>query len=635
MTSLRLRLFGGFELEGASGLPLARRKAEAVLAYLALPAGRAHPRDELVALLWGNRSDNEARHSLRQILYLLRKTLAADGALIVDDRTVTLDPSQVDVDVTRFETSAALGTPDALAEAVGLYQGELLAGFDIREDEFEDWLLGERERLRELVLDAHERLLQHQVGVHDDVAATETARRLLALDPLREAIYRTLMRLYHRAGRQEAAIRQYQKCAAVLRQELGIDPDAETHALYREIVEDRTAPERSIAVLPFDNYSDDPKLNFFALGLTEDLTTALGRVPGLFAIATNSAATFRGSSVSVKQAVEALGVRYVLEGSVQKAREKLRITAQLVDTLSGNHLWVDRFDREAEDVFALQDEIVKNVLVELRVKLTAGEWARVESQGTRNLEAWLLLVEGDAEYREYTREGMVRARSLLERAHKLDPNWAWPLALLAGIRYHEARRGWSASPEKLIRRGIELAERAIEIDPYGPRGYQSLGGLLILRGETERGIEVKRKAIELAPNDSSTLAGLANSLVWLGQEQEAVELMERALPLSPIPPWYYPHAYGFALQLVGRKEEAVEVLEEAIRLYSKRAEIRARLATVYVDLGRLDEANAVVDKLLQLDPHYTASRYLRNYHIPDPRLAAWLKDLLLRAGLPA
>ena len=184
----------------------------------------------------------------------------------------------------------------------------------------------------------------------------------------------------------------------------------------------------SIAVLPFENYSDDTKLNFIASGLTEDLTAALSRAPGLFVIGRNSADTYKGQPIDVKQVAEEQGVQYVLEGSLQKANGKLRITIQLVDALNGRLLWADRFDREAKDIFTVQDEIVKQVMVELQVKLTEGAAERVASRGTDNLEAWLLRTEAYGELVKFSREGMIRARELYEAAHRADPNWSRPVS---------------------------------------------------------------------------------------------------------------------------------------------------------------------------------------------------------------
>ena len=390
----------------------------------------------------------------------------------------------------------------------------------------------------------------------------------------------------------------------------------------------------SIAVLPFENYSDDPKLGFLASGLTEDLTAALSRAPELFVIARNSASTYKGKPLDVKRVAEEQSVQYVLEGSVQKAGDKLRITAQLIDALNGRHLWANRFDSQVRDVFALQDEIVKNVIVELQVKLTQDTVARVASRGTDNLEAWLLRIEAYGEFFKFTREGMTRARELSEAAHQADPNWSRPLAVLASIDWYQAKQGWSASKEESIQSGMALAQRAIQMDPDDPLGYQALGNLFALSGQFERSIELRRKAAELAPNDLLAVAGLATRLKDFGGEQEAVELLEQAMRLSPKHPWWVPSAYGVALHLVGRKEEAVASFKKAIALKPNHIVPHAFLTAVYADLGRIDEAKATANEVMRLYPKFTASRFMQSHTLHDPVRDTRFKDLMQQAGLP-
>lgn len=241
MASLQLTLLGGFQARIGTGparvLPI--RKAQALLAYLALPAGRAHPRDKLATLLWGDSPENQARNSLRQALFALRRTLPAGGVRAEGD-AVALDPAAVEVDVAAFERGLAEGTPAALAAAAQVYRGDLLAGLSVEGAAgFEEWLLGERERLRELALEALAKLLAHQRGAGQTDAAIQTALHLLGLDPLQEPAHRTLMRLYLEAGRRGAALRQYQACVSILQRELGAEPEADTQALYQSILRER------------------------------------------------------------------------------------------------------------------------------------------------------------------------------------------------------------------------------------------------------------------------------------------------------------------------------------------------------------------------------------------------------------
>ena len=321
---------------------------------------------------------------------------------------------------------------------------------------------------------------------------------------------------------------------------------------------------------------------------------------------------------------------------MQKSGDQLRITAQLVDAIKGHHLWTDRFDRHAGDVFAVQDEITKRVFTELQVELTEGEHARMAAGGTDNLDAWLLRIEAYSEYIKFTRESQIRARELYQAAHKADPNWAFPVAGIAFTHWYEARRRWSDSRDESIRLGIEAAEQAIELQPNEPIGYMALGNLMFLTGELDQAIEYRRKAVELAPNAFTTVGGLAIRLSEANQEQEAIELFERAIRLSPKHPWWVEFGYGMALHLVGRKEEAVETYKRGLNTGTgeKNAPLRARLAAVYADLGRMDEAKAEINEVLRLNPKFTAATYQKSYPFPTVERNNWYTDLLVQSGLP-
>ncbi|MFQ5897882.1 MAG: AAA family ATPase [Candidatus Methylomirabilia bacterium] len=243
---LSLTLLGGFraQLASGSGLTLPTKKTEALLAYLAVRPGQAQPRDKLAALLWGERAEEQARASLRQSISALRKALAVTvpPSLLVEGNTLALSPSAVDVDVAAFERLVAGGSAETLEQAAALYHGELLEGLTLREAPFEEWLLSERERLRELALEALAKLLAHQRAAGSTEQAIQTALRLLALDPLQESVHRTLMRLYARVGRRGTGLRQYQVCVAVLQRELGVEPEVETKELYQELLQQRVCP---------------------------------------------------------------------------------------------------------------------------------------------------------------------------------------------------------------------------------------------------------------------------------------------------------------------------------------------------------------------------------------------------------
>src|SRR5262245_17582155 len=244
MTHLRLTLLGGFRsrLDSDEPLAISVKKSQALLAYLAMPLGQVHPRDKLAALLWGDMREPQARAGLRQTLFTLRKVLGQPEPLRLVGETVALDPALVAVDVKAFEDGVARGTRDALEEAVALYRGDLLEGLALQEPPFEEWLIAERLRLRELALEALARLLSQQRDAGALEEAVQTGLRLVALDSLQEPVHRTLMRLYAQLGRRGAALRQYQVCVAALQRELRAEPDDETKTLYQQILQRQPAP---------------------------------------------------------------------------------------------------------------------------------------------------------------------------------------------------------------------------------------------------------------------------------------------------------------------------------------------------------------------------------------------------------
>lgn len=240
MSILKISLFGGFRAQFDSGekLQVSTKKAQALLAYLAMKAGQPQPRDKIAALLWGDTGEEQARHSLRQTLVGLRKAISGESESILrtESDSLSLDPEQLEVDAAELQRLAAVDTEESLEKASALYQGDLLEGLNVNEDPFEEWLLSERERLRELAQEILARLVGMYGRAKNFEMAAKTANRLLTLDPLQEAVHRTLMKLYAQMGRREAALKQYQTCVAILEKELGMEPEEETKQIYEDIL---------------------------------------------------------------------------------------------------------------------------------------------------------------------------------------------------------------------------------------------------------------------------------------------------------------------------------------------------------------------------------------------------------------
>jgi len=390
----------------------------------------------------------------------------------------------------------------------------------------------------------------------------------------------------------------------------------------------------SVAVLPFKNLSGDEKDGLIAKGLTEDIITALSRVQELFVIASASSFAYEGKTVKISQVSEELGVRYILDGSVQRSKDRLRFTVQLVDAVAGHQLWADRFDHKAEDLFVLQDDIVRKILVELQVKLTDGEFARIHSRKTKNLDAWLLLNQGLHEGLKYTREGMSRARELFEEARKKDPNWERPLVGLSWTYWYEARMGWTDERDEWIRKSSELAEKAVEWAPEEPGGYQMLGMLALSNRDYGRALSYRKKAYALAPNDYFVILGLGSVLYKSGEPKKATDVLSKAARQNPNHPVVLTWAIAEANLVAEDYEAAIETSIQAIARQPDAVMPHTFLAAAYSALGLTDEAQTEAAKVLQLNPNFIVSAWMKSRLLKDPADTERYANLLLKAGLP-
>jgi TolB-like protein/class 3 adenylate cyclase len=390
----------------------------------------------------------------------------------------------------------------------------------------------------------------------------------------------------------------------------------------------------SIAVLPFDNLSGDPKQDLFVDGFTENIITALAKVPKLFVIARNSTFTYKGKPVKVQKVAEELGVQYVLEGSVQRSGGTIRITAQLIDALSGKHVWAERYDRGVKDVFVLQDEITLNILTALQVTLTEGEQARMQGR-TDNLEAYLQYLKALARFRRFRREDNQRARELSERAIELDPDYASAWVLQAWTHQMDGRFGWSESRADSYKRAAEIARKRLAVDDMNRGVHTLLSGIYRSQLKFDESLAAGRKAIALAPSVADGHAVLAVTTYYAGDFEETVALTKEAMRLNPHYPTWYLYRIGVAYRMLGRYEEAVDALEANKDRQSKPnlAALTALTAT-YAMMGRTEDARAVVAETLALYPKATVRRAAKMHYFKDPAHLERILAALRKAGLP-
>jgi adenylate cyclase len=389
----------------------------------------------------------------------------------------------------------------------------------------------------------------------------------------------------------------------------------------------------SIAVLPFVNMSGDPKQEYFSDGITEDIITALSKLQSLFVIARNSTFTYKGKTVKAQQVAEELGVQYVLEGSVQKAGDRVKITAQLIDAIKGHHLWSERYDRDLKDIFALQNEITIKILTALQVKLVAGEQAILWVKGTSNLEAYEKYLQALEYHVLFSKEGEVAARQLVEEAIALDPHYAMAHALLAQIFLAEVRFGWTKTPAEAMERAEKLAQKAMALDPQTPVAYHAMGQIHLFRREHDEAVAWGERAVAVNPNSDSSNAFLAWFLTSSGRPQEAIPLLEKAIRRNPLPPGWYRSILGFAYRDSGRYEEAIVEFKKSLALSPEFVAPRLGLVSTYVLAGREEEARREVGELLRIDPKYSLERAMKTSFYKNQADIERFSNALRKAGL--
>jgi adenylate cyclase len=418
-----------------------------------------------------------------------------------------------------------------------------------------------------------------------------------------------------------------------------LDPKDAGKSISLEKIAFALPDKPSIAVLPFDNLSESPGQDFLADGLTENIIATLARVPDLFVIARASSMTYKGRPVKVQQVAEELGVRYVLEGSVQKAGERVRVTAQLIDALTGHHLWAERYDREIRDIFALQDELVLKIAVALQINLTEGEQARFRYGTTNNIHAWEKVVTALPLFFEFTKASSRRARALFEEALELDPQYALASAYLAWCHITDYRFGFTEDAEASLKQARDLANQTLRLGSELPEALSVFGMLNMVDGKFEDAVMAARKAADLAPGHAAILAQVGIILNYAGDWQEALDLFERAARLNR----FYPSFYAIFLcrlwAKAGDLDRAVQYGRDGILRAGEEDKglkgfIHGSLAWAYATAGRMEEARKEMAEGLRVFPQLSVAAYRRATYYRDPVQFEEYLEVLRAAGLP-
>ena len=389
----------------------------------------------------------------------------------------------------------------------------------------------------------------------------------------------------------------------------------------------------SIAVLPFENMTGDPKQEFFTDGFTEEIITSLAKISSLFVISRNSSFTYKGKPVKVQQVSEELGVRYVLEGSIQKSGNRVRINAQLIDAVSGKHLWSEHYDRSMKDIFALQDEINLKILTALQVQLTAGEQARVWAKGTKNLDAYLKLMQVRENVLQMNMESLARARRLAEETIALDPKYAEPYAWMGATHYLEGFLGLSKSPKESMAQAIEWELKALAIDNSLALAYARLGYVYALTQRHEEGIAELEKAVAMDPNSALAHQFLGAAFRFAGRSEEAISEIKKAIRLEPFAPGIYYQNLGLSYLLKGDCEEAVQACRKGLERERDNMMSYIMATAVYGSCGREEEARKTAKEILRLNPKYTPEAWGKKLPYKNPKDREQVLEGLRKAGL--
>jgi adenylate cyclase len=417
------------------------------------------------------------------------------------------------------------------------------------------------------------------------------------------------------------------------------DPSSITQALLGE----GTAPPEhaAIAILPFGDLSATGDQGYLAEGIAEEIITGLAKFPDLVVIAHNATLAYEDQEVDVRKVGQELNVNYVVEGSIQRANQDVRITAQLIDTRSGRQLWAERYDRQVSSIFGIRDDISQSVagtLMTTTGKLTQAEIARITAKDPRNFTAYDYLMRGWHEWRKFTPEANRAARDLFEKARAADPEYARAYAGLAWTYAMDYDLGWTEDYDGAIKNVLDLATQAVRLDSNDYRSHWVLGWAYLYNWEHGRAIASYARARELNPNDAELLAEMGNLLVYIGKPQQAIDQIKDAIRLNPLHDDWYVEYLGWAYEEAGMPAEAAATLEQVIDepANEEQAWVLPFLAAAYADpkVGKPDEAAKVVAKILELEPEFTIADLVSRSPYQTQAQIDRVTEALRRAGLP-
>ncbi|MEA2763802.1 MAG: adenylate cyclase [Gemmatimonadaceae bacterium] len=605
---ITVQLLGGAYLRSGEALltgPPAQRHRIALLTLIVASWPQPLSRERAMVLLWPERDTTSARRLLNLAVHVLRAALGEEAIASTGDGLL-LNPSRLACDLHELRTAIAADAPERIAR---LYTGSLLDGFHLDDSsDFGYWLDERRSELSHAYIDALRALAERQKQSGDVHGRVSTCRRMVAADPHSGVYAQALMRALDDAGDRAGAIQHASEYAQRLRSELDLDPDPEVIAFAKQL---RSAPARrpaeqrpavsprtsSVAVLPFLNLSAGTENEYFADGITEDVIAHLSKIRALKVISSTSVMPFKKRQHSLKEIGAALGAATLLDGSIRRIGDRVRIVAKLIDVATDQHLWAETYDRDVTDIFSIQTDVALHIAAALRAELSPDERSRVRKEPTKDLQAYQLFLQGRQWFIKYTPEAYTHAIDYFDRAIARDPSFALAFANLA-MTYTELAEMGMMAPDVAYQRAAEASANAVRLDPELGDAHCTMGYLKGVREFDWAGAEREfKRALELSPSGSDTYDYYGRLCAGLGRFDDAIALQRRAQELDPLA-----HRMDGVTTLLraGRYDEAVTLGEDAVELDRGYDRARATLGWAYFLSGKQREGLAELESAVSV-----------------------------------
>ncbi|MCA1440638.1 hypothetical protein I6F07_10475 [Ensifer sp. IC4062] len=659
---MRIRLLGELTVVSPSDQPVrfTTRKTALVFAALVLAGRRGVRRGPLADGFWPGRGEAQARNSLRQALVDIRRAFPAGNCAGIeiesDLEMVSLTAGSGEADLWFFDHLIEQGGISNLAAAAELYRGDLLSEISIP-DELEQWFQPHRSNYRQKALQLVERL-SRDLKVGGDSAGEQAcqrlANRLLAAEPAAEEAHRAMIRIYQHRGQANAAMRQYLLCREALQRELGVEPEAATRALIEappEAPPQPSAPavkkdahaavprereQPSVVVMPFDNLSSEED-DYFVDGVVEEITAALSRVRDFFVIARQSAFTYKGRFIDVREVGAELGVSYVVEGTVRRGGDRLRISVQLVDAESRKQLWSDRYEGASADLFEFQDRIAAQVAGAIHPAVRHAEIESATRKPPANLRAYDLVMRAFPKLWGQNAAAIAEAMKTLEEALQLDPKYGRAHALLAWCHALNITYLWSPDQTAELQATLDAVDRASGLVEDDPTALTACGAAASLSGDQQRAAAFIESALALDPNNAWAWTRYGWVGIYQDEAAEAQERFERAIRLSPLDPFLFNMRMGLgaAYALAGRFSEAVAIARDVVTRHTNVTWAYRQLAAWAAMNDDMKTARWAAQRFLAIQPDYTIAKYVALPSLRDvSRFRETMAAGMKKAGLP-